>query len=379
MSIKSQSRVRASAKVIPHIYEDPLRLGAINLIEGCLGDVFGKTVLVVAEDPRLGWYDAAAPAIVEVILMEMGAIVKTLTVGEPKNHAITAVQEAIDAADEVIFFARIGDQGRFKSQYRGPRPVMSYALNAGMLASGYGRLDHRAMSALKNAIDEITLGAQHIKITCPLGTHFEGTPRKSITKGGEVTVSRYPMGVPKPVLADGFTGEVKLAHYLTPAGSKVYTPAYLELPGIVTAHVEGSRIANVTGEVDLVEAFREHYQRVAREFGLEPFYIDSWHAGIHPLMGYDMRASSDPVRWSQTVFPNPRFLHFHTCGTGPPGEICWMILDPTIKLDGVALWENGRLHPERFALTMKVLRAEPKLADAFSAPISEVGLEDIVW
>ena len=46
--------------------------------------------------------------------MEMGATVKTLTVGEPKNHAITAVQEAIDAADEVIFFARIGDQGRFQ-------------------------------------------------------------------------------------------------------------------------------------------------------------------------------------------------------------------------------------------------------------------------
>ena len=130
MSIKSQSRVKASTKVIPHIYEDPLRLGAINLIEGCLGDVFGKTVLVVAEDPRLGWYDAAAPAIVETTLMEMGATVKTLTVGEPKNHAITAVQEAIDAADEVIFFARIGDQGRFKSQYRGPRPVMSTAVIA---------------------------------------------------------------------------------------------------------------------------------------------------------------------------------------------------------------------------------------------------------
>jgi hypothetical protein len=374
MSIKSQSRVRASAKVIPHIYEDPLRLGAINLIEGCLGDVFGKTVLVVAEDPRLGWYDAAAPAIVEVILMEMGATVKTLTVGEPKNHAITAVQEAIDAADEVIFFARIGDQGRFKSQYHGPRPVMSYALNAGMLASGYGQLDHRAMLALKNAIDEITLSAQHIEITCPLGTDVKGTPGNSITEDGEVTVSRYPMGVPKPVLANDFTGAVKLTHYLTPAGSKMYTPAYIELPGVVTAYMEGTRIANVTGEADLVKAFKEHYQRVATEFGLEPFNIDSWHAGIHPLMRYDKLASSDPVRWSQTVFPNPRFLHFHTCGIGPPGEICWMILDPTITIDGIALWENGRLHPERFPSTMRILSAAPKLADAFSAPVSEVGL-----
>ena len=96
-------------------------------------------------------------------------------------------------------------------------------------------------------------------------------------------------------------------------------------------------------------------------------------------MGYDKPASSDPVRWSQTVFASPRFLHFHTCGTGPPGEICWMILDPTITIDGVALWENGRLHPERFASTIKVLRAAPKLANAYSAPVSEVGLEHEVY
>ncbi len=379
MAMESQTTLKASPDDSGNYPEDPLRLGAINLIEGCLGDVFGKTVLVVAEDPRLGWYDSAAPAIVEAILMEMGATVKTLKVCEPKNHAITAVQEAIDAADEVIFFARIGDQGRFKSQYRGPRPVMSYALNAGMLASAYGRLDHRSMLALKNAIDEITLSAQHIEITCPLGTHVKGIPAYSIEEGGEVTVSRYPMGVPKPVLANGFTGVVKLTHYLTPAGSKVYEPSYLELPGVVAAHIDGNRIVDITGEVNLVRAFKGHYERVAKEFGLEPFNIDSWHAGIHPSMAYDMLASTDPVRWSQTVFPNPRFLHFHTCGIGPPGEICWMVLDPTITLDGVALWENGRLHPERFAATMKVLRAEPKLANAFSAPVSEVGFGDIVW
>ena len=60
-----------------------------------------------------------------------------------------------------------------------------------------------------------------------------------------------------------------------------------------------------------------------------------------------------PSRWAQTVFANPRVLHFHTCGTGPPGEICWMVIDPTVTIDGVALWENGRLHPDRFARTME--------------------------
>ncbi|NBR38122.1 MAG: hypothetical protein EBT93_01685 [Alphaproteobacteria bacterium] len=354
-----------------------LRSGAQNLIEGCLGDVAGKTILVVAEDPALGWYDSAAPACVKSVLAEMGAVVRTIQVGAPQNHAIDAVQQALDTADEAIFFARIGDQGRFKPQYRGPRSVMSYALNAGMLASGYGTLDHKAMIALKNAVDEVTLGAHHIRVTCPLGTDFEGSPGESLTTGGEVVVSRYPMGVPKPVLANNFNGVVKLTHYLTPTGSKVYEPAFLSLPDVVTAHIEGTRIADVTGPADLVANFRQHYDHVAAQFGLDAYNIDSWHAGIHPLMGYDMAAKNDPVRWSQTVFSNPRLLHFHTCGMGPPGEICWMIVDPTITIDGTALWENGRLHPERFASTRKVLEASPGLAEAFASPVDAIGLESM--
>ena len=354
-----------------------LRSGAQNLIEGCLGDVAGKTILVVAEDPALGWYDSAAPACVKSVLAEMGAVVRTIQVGAPQNHAIDAVQQALDTADEAIFFARIGDQGRFKPQYRGPRSVMSYALNAGMLASGYGTLDHKAMVALKNAVDEVTLGAHHIRVTCPLGTDFEGSPGESLTTGGEVVVSRYPMGVPKPVLANNFNGVVKLTHYLTPTGSKVYEPAFLSLPDVVTAHIEGTRIADVTGPADLVANFRQHYDHVAAQFGLDAYNIDSWHAGIHPLMGYDMAAKNDPVRWSQTVFSNPRLLHFHTCGMGPPGEICWMIVDPTITIDGTALWENGRLHPERFASTRKVLEASPGLAEAFASPVDAIGLESM--
>jgi hypothetical protein len=354
-----------------------LRSGAQNLIEGCLGDVAGKTILVVAEDPALGWYDSAAPACVKSVLAEMGAVVRTIQVGAPQNHAIDAVQQALDTADEAIFFARIGDQGRFKPQYRGPRSVMSYALNAGMLASGYGTLDHKAMIALKNAVDEVTLGAHHIRVTCPLGTDFEGSPGESLTTGGEVVVSRYPMGVPKPVLANNFNGVVKLTHYLTPTGSKVYEPAFLSLPDVVTAHIEGTRIADVTGPADLVANFRQHYDHVAAQFGLDAYNIDSWHAGIHPLMGYDMAAKNDPVRWSQTVFSNPRLLHFHTCGMGPPGEICWMIVDPTITIDGTTLWENGRLHPERFASTRKVLEASPGLAEAFASPVDAIGLESM--
>ena len=52
-----------------------------------------------------------------------------------------------------------------------------------------------------------------------------------------------------------------------------------------------------------------------------------------------------------------------------------MILDPTIRIDGVALWENGKLHPERFEATGRVLDAFPELAAAFATPSAPCGID----
>jgi hypothetical protein len=51
----------------------------------------------------------------------------------------------------------------------------------------------------------------------------------------------------------------------------------------------------------------------------------------------------DPDRWSNSVFTSPRWLHFHTCGAYAPGEICWMVGEPKVEVDGKALWREGRL------------------------------------
>jgi hypothetical protein len=176
------------------------------------------------------------------------------------------------------------------------------------------------------------------------------------------------------VPAKDFQGQAVISNYLTPTGSKVYTPDCLALRDPVTAHFKDSRITSFEGPVDMVADVEAHYARVADEFGLDAYNIDSWHAGIHPLMAYDRSACDDPVRWSGTAFPHPRLLHFHTCGSGPPGEICWMILDPTVVIDGVALWEDGRLHPERFESSRQILEQSPELAAAFAAPAGPVGL-----
>ena len=351
--------------------------GASNLIENCIGDVEGMKILLVCEDPRHGWYDSAAPDLVHRELLARGAAVRRMLVDLPENQPNADVQAAMNRVDRVIFFSRLGDQGRFNWHYTGPPCVMSYALNEGMLESGYGALDHHSMCRLKAAIDAVTLSAAHIRVTCPLGTRFEGSPGATATTGPEVVIHRFPMGIPQPVLAEGFRGRAVLSHYLTPTGSKIYTPACLPLREPVTAHFEASRITRFSGPADVVADVEAHYERVAGAFGLDGYNIDSWHAGIHPLMAYDKPAALDPLRWSGTVFQHPRLLHFHTCGSGPPGEICWMILDPTIEIDGIALWEKGRIHPERFAATRRVLDDDPSLADAFAAPAGPVGLDSM--
>ena len=348
--------------------------GAANLIDNCIGEVTGLTVLLVCEDPKFGWYDAAAPDLVHGALLARGAKVRRMTVGPPDNRPNADVQTAMNEVDEVIFFSRLGDQGRFHWHYTGPHCVMSYALNEEMLDGGYGALDHAAMMRMKDAIDAITLYADNVLVTCPRGTRFEGRPGTPTANGADVIISRFPLGIPKPVPAEGFRGQAVLSNYLTPTGSKVYSPDCLALRDPVTAHFENSRITRFDGPPRMVAEVEAHYDRVAAQFGLDAYNIDSWHAGIHPLMAYDSTAAADPMRWSGTAFPHPRLLHFHTCGSGPPGEICWMILDPTVVIDGFALWEHGRLHPERFERSRQVLNQFPALKAAFAAPAGPVGL-----
>ena len=373
MSLQTRDFFQASPALFTG--EQPSASGAANLIENCLGDVSNKTVLVVCEDPKYGWYDAAAPATVSEELRARGARVKQLIVGPPQNQPNAVVQTAMNHADSVVFFARLGDQGRFNWNYKGPTCVMSYALNKTMLDGGYGRLDHHAMQMMKIAIDEVTISACHIKVTCPNGTNFEGTTIAPSAHRGEVIINRFPLGISQPILNDGFCGKAVLTNYLTPTGSLTYNPEYLAIDTPVTAHFEGNRITGFTGAPDMVAAVEAHYADVADRFGLDAYNIDSWHAGFHPLMAYEGSATADPLRWSGTAFQHQRILHFHTCGTGPPGEICWMILDPTVLIDGVALWENGKLHPERFETTGRVLDAFPELAAAFAAPAAPCGID----
>jgi len=350
--------------------------GARNLLVNCADLKRGESLLIVAERPELGWYDAEVVEIVAKEARNMGLTPTMLAVGGPTNDRDAGVVDAMAAHDCTLFFARLGDQDRFEDPVPGKRRVMCYLRDRSMLASAFGRAPHLAFLEMKQAVDQVLWSAERIEISCPLGTAYGGRIADEVLESAaDVAVRRFPMIVPTPMDASAFSGRIAVTRYLTPTGSSVYEPANLALRSTIFAQVEMGRIVEFTGDdADEIARVRGHYRMVAEKFGIDGDVVHSWHAGIHPGCAYGQAAAKNPDRWSNTVFGNPRFVHFHTCGGYAPGEICVMVLDQTIAIDGVNLWENGRLRPGAFAPTQACLEHWPVLNALFARPSDLIGV-----
>ncbi len=340
--------------------------GARNLLFGCAGFVAGDEILVVREDPASGWYDRAAPDAVIAEARAAGLEVVVADTGPPCARGADRVAELMADHPKAVFFARIGDQTRFDDLGSGRMLVMSYARTKEALASSFGRFDHRAMAEFKSAIDDILASAQNVAITCPNGTSLSGELTSDAdAENAEVSVNRFPLGVPQPVPANGLSGRVCISRPLAPTGSGVYDPPCLRVKSPVFVQVREGRITGFEGEDEDVSAAERHYRRVADAFGIEPFVVHSWHAGIHPgCTSADVWDDAD--LWANTVFNHPRYLHFHTCGNYAPGEISWTLADTTVTIDGTSMWDRGRIRVENFAPLARCLAEWPDLADLLS-------------
>lgn len=350
-------------------------LGAQNLLRNCAGLGPGARLLILREAPVLGFYG-------ENLADQIATTAKTLQIEATIRDAPFVAdlvepdantKDFIQAADCTLFLARMGDQIRFRDALSDAHAVVSYALNSEMLASPFGTLDHRAFLRLKQAVDKALACARMIHVTCPLGTDFSGQCGTT-DAAGDVNVTRFPMSVFTPCTANGFKGQVAQGGFLVGTGSKYYTPYACPLEDTLFVVFEGQRITGFRGSADDVSAAKAHYEFVAHKFGIEPHFVHSWHAGIHPGCRFLSPASQNFERWSGGAFGNPRLLHFHTCGDYAPGEISLNVLDPSIRLDGVAVWENGRLMPERIEGGEAILEDFPDVRTAFASPAQDCGL-----
>lgn len=348
-------------------FEYTAACGAENLLLNCAGLRSGDSVLVVHEDPGLGWYDAAVVESIAEVARAVGIELQTLEVGAPQNQRDARVIDAMAVHNCTLFLSRIGDQDRFAEPEPGKTIVMCYVRGEDMLASAFAGVSYDATQAIKQTLDVLLSRARRIQIQCALGTDcsLEQEPRE-LAELSDVTVRRFPLGVVTPMKASAISGRVALMDYLTPTGSNVYQPANVKLRQSVFAVIESGRITGFEGDADTVARVEQHYRHVARQFGIDAEVVHSWHVGLHPGLNYLQSADADPDRWSNTVFNHPRILHFHTCGAYAPGEICWMVKDPSVLLDGKPLWHRGVLQVNDFAETRDCLQQWPELAQLYA-------------
>jgi len=354
-----------------------VRRAVDNLLTGCAGGRPGDHLLILEEDPALGHYGPGLAPAVANAARDMGFAVRRHDIGfaaEPGDLPAAAL-DAMQGADHILYLARLGDQMRFRPLPHAARSIVSYAVTVPALASPFGTVPHAAMLALKGAINAAMAEAREIRVTCPLGTDLRGRMVPPPGEMADVGIRRFPMCVFAPVPMDGFSGRIALARFLVGTGSIYYDPFAHAFDGVAMVRIEGTRAAGYDGPPDVVAGIRAHVAGLAARYGLDGDFVHSWHAGIHPGCAYDGRAVDNPGRWTGSAFGNPRLLHVHTCGAYAPGEICWNLLDPTVTLDGAALWQDGRLHPDRIPGGSRVLRDCPDLAALFAAPETRVGID----
>ena len=349
--------------------------GARNLLRNCAHAQPGDRLLIAYEPPEYGYFDAEAVHVVSRAAKGMGLEVDAVDVGfNPDNpHLPPELLTRFEAADIILFLARLGDQLRFSEMPQGKKIIVSFALNQELFGSGFANGHHDAFMALKTGINTLLAGAQDVQVTCPLGTDVRGTPVMNLLPSGDTTILRFPMSVFAPVPAYSFSGRVAM-RLLTGTGSRYYADYTLEFDQPLFAVMRDGRLQRFEGAASDVARAEAQYDRVSAMFGIDRDCVHSWHAGFHPGCGYPWDMRENYERWGGSAFGNPRILHFHTCGTYAPGEISWNVFDPTIRIDGVTYWESGIFHADRLPGGPDILARYPCAAALFRAPEQDIGL-----
>ncbi len=356
--------------------EVELAAGASNLLEHCAGVTEGDRILLIHEEEVHGYSELEAVQVTADCCRQRGAIPQLhYEPFRPESPSITReLQLRMEQSDVVIYFSRLADQLRFQQFPECIKTIVNYAANKQRLGAPFGTADYRAFQTIRRSIDSMIAASEHIVVTCPRGSRFSGSGDPEIGKVGEVFIRRFPMLVFAPVSAQRFSGRVAMPRILVGTSTDFYKPYGLQTREVLFADFEAGRLVRFDGLEEDVARANAHYDYVASRFDIDRNRVFSWHAGVHPANEYRQSAHEDYELWCNSAFGNPRILHFHTCGNISPGQISWNVLDPTIRIDEVTVWMEGKLLLENLDCGSEVAQAYPAVARLFANPLQQCGL-----
>jgi hypothetical protein len=361
---------------MPYEPSQAVATSARNLFLTCGQCAPGDRVLLVHETEVDGYYDPGLVDELHHAARALGLAVSThgVRLHRDVRDPDATLRAKMANADCTVFLARLGDQIRYRTQDADSSQIVCYALDREMFASPFAGADYAGFDRLRSLINTAVASAETIRVTCPLGTDFTGTTPAFPSSGADTTRKRFPISIAAPIPASTFQGDIVQSGFLTGTGSHFYTPYACGISDALKVSFKANQITGFDGSARDVDAARAHYAFVSQTYGLDQYHVHSWHAGIHPGLRYRDFAGTSTERWSGGAFGNPRVLHMHTCGDYAPGEISLNVIDATVTLDGVAVWQDGRIYPERIAGGAALLAEHPDLARVFANPEQDVGL-----
>lgn len=319
--------------------------GALNLLVDCLGVKSGDIVVLVREQDNKLYQPVVADTMLNAA-KQLGAKVTLYNEAliSDSSDFPQSVADAMLRADHTIFLSRLGDYVRFLKLPGKGTKTTCYIYNEKQLASPYATLPNSLLISLRDQLEAELMAAGEWHITCPLGTDISGNFDWSSLTGGEddeLLVSLFPVSTFKPVPCSSANGVVALSRWLMPGGATKMDAQDLAFSGTVFCDVCDGMIKNFHGAEPAHQLVSDHYDHVARALKINRNRVHSWHLGINPQTSFPIPAESDMDTWSALSFASPRYLHFHTCGDEPPGEVAWSLFDCSVRIDGKMYWQAG--------------------------------------
>ncbi len=351
--------------------------GARNLLIDYLRVQAGDLLLLVREtDETL--YSNTVGDVIASTARHLGA--ELIELAEPLIQDASefpgSVSRAMQSAQHTVFLSRLGDYVRFIALPGSGSKTTCYIYDLAQLASPYASISHTLLASLRDRLETELMAADHWHITCPLGTDISGQFSWASLAGGdddELLVDLFPVSTFKPIPCNTANGVVALSRWLMPGGSTKMEDQNLAFDGTVLCKVRDGSIVQFEGDVSASVEVSTHYDRVADTLGINRNRVHSWHLGINPQTYFAKPAEADMDTWCAMSFASPRYLHFHTCGDEPPGEIAWSLFNCSVSIDDQRYWENGEFiwlqREDNKALIQQYPDCEPLLQPSLSIGI----------
>lgn len=327
--------------------EDNLAVGADNLLLGSVGVHPDQRMLVVEEPDDCTLFEKR---LADFIVQRAGFHGVTAVrrspalIADPRDFSRDTLQ-MMQEVDHTLFLSRLGDHCRFTDLDAPCSKTICYVRSLDMLGSAFAGTCNRLFHSLLERFESELFAAREWRIQCPLGTDIRGEfvwPDQG--SEGNFSMNLFPVTTFRPVPCDTASGRVALSRWLMPGAAPKVDNAYMMLEETIVAEVSEGELTGFTGPIDTVNAAHRHYDHVAGTLGINRNRIHSWHAGLNPFTRFDGDLATDEglAEWESISFASPRYLHFHTCGDIPPGEISWSLFNPTVQVDGETIWQDGQ-------------------------------------